>query len=389
MSRFRLTPNFRLLTAALCLASAVSLPAQITAADQGEAVSSTLLRTEDGVPTRLARESPVLILYMENDYFGGTDQHYTNGFKAAWLSPDLTGWGKSGWRQSFLERLPFVNEEKTQKNLGLAVAQHIYTPQDISRSNPDPTDRPYAGWTYFEFSFLAKNDAQADTVAVQIGMVGPHSYAEDIQKWAHGLIDGEIPQGWDYQLHDELGVNIAWERKWRTYARTVTASDRFGLRTNPFTGKSLQDRPHWGIDFVPHLGAVVGNVSTYANVGATTRFGFNLPSDFGVNMIRPAGVASSPIDDLDPRVRGACWSVFLFGGADGRAVARNIFLDGNTFKDSRHVEREPLVYDLSYGLGVARGAFQLTFTKIIRSREFEGQIADNNKFGSLTTSWIF
>lgn len=361
----------------------LSVPAEAQS-DRPEASTSTMV-TEDGVPTQQARQTPTALLYWENDYFGGTDRHYTNGFKFAWLSADLTEWGRTGWRQTFLDWLPFVNRDGTQKNLGIAFGQKMFTPADISTPNPDPDDRPYAGWTYAEFSFLAKTEHRADTIAIQLGLVGPHSYAEDLQKWIHRAVDEEIPQGWDYQLRDEAGINIAWERKWRLYARTISPRD--GWR--PLGRKSLQDRTYWGVDIIPHVGAVVGNIYTYANAGATMRAGYNLPSDFGVNLMRPAGVTSSPIDDLDPRVRESGWSAYVFGGVDGRAVAHNIFLDGNTFEQSRSVESDPWVADFTYGFGVVRNSFQLTYTRVVRTREFTTQPFSNSDFGSLTFSWTF
>jgi hypothetical protein len=316
-----------------------------------------------------AKTAPVFTLYFENDFFGGTDRHYTNGAKLSWISGDLTGWGQDGWRKSFLEALPFINRPDTQKNFGLALGQNIYTPQDKERANPDPTDRPYAGWSYLEFSFLSKSERHLDVLAVQLGIVSPHSYAGDVQSTVHAWINNSIPNGWDYQLHDEPGVNVVYEHRWRAFGRAF--------------GNAL------GVDFVPHLGASLGNVQTYANAGATARIGYNLPSDFGVDLIRGAGVVNTPIDDHDPRLahRTAC-SIFVFGGVDGRAVARDVFLDGNTFRDSRSVPKEDFVADLDYGVGMVFGRWQLTYTNVIRTREFKGQDRAN-RFGSITLSRAF
>ena len=322
------------------------------------------------IPNHTARLAGTFTFYMENDYFGGTDRHYTNGLKLSWFSSDLADWGQSGWRQRFIAALPFVNRPGAQKNFGFAFGQNIYTPQDTDPFVPDPTDRPYAGWSYLEFTFLSKTERIADTVSFQLGLVGRHSYAQDAQRVVHEWINDSRPNGWEHQLHDEVGLNIILERKWRLFGRSI--------------GDTL------GIDLVPHAGLSLGNVQTYANTGGTVRLGFNLPSDFGVQLIRGGGGANSPIDDRDPRVAlDRSWSFFIFGAADGRAVARDIFLDGNTFRDSPSVDKRPFVADLSYGLGLIAGRWQLTFTQVYRTREFETQPHKYNEFGSVTLSFAF
>lgn len=334
------------------------------------AVTTTcLLAVDENPPTQISRSAGIFTLYFENDYFGGTDRHYTNGVKFSWMSADLDTWGQKGWRKAFVDCLPFVNRPGGQKNFGFAFGQNIYTPQDTDAFVPDPKDRPYAGWSYLEFSFLSKTESILDTLSFQIGVVGPHSYADDTQRLIHEWLNDSRPNGWDYQLEDEVGVNIVFERKWRMFAR---AGETFG------------------IDFVPHAGFSVGNVQTYANLGGMLRLGLNLPSDFGVELIRPAGGGNSPTDDLDPRVaKNRNWSFYIFGGADGRAVARDIFLDGNTFEDSRSVDKEPLVADLSYGFGLIAGRWQFTFTQVFRTREFKTQPFTHNDFGSVTLSCAF
>jgi lipid A 3-O-deacylase len=320
-----------------------------------------------GESTVRARSAPVFTVYFENDVFSGTDQHYTNGLKLSWLSADLVDWGQSGWRQTFVEALPFVNRRDGQKNIGLAFGQNIYTPREITLIRPDPVDRPYAGWSYLELDFVSKTPAVSDTVAIQFGIIGPHSLSEDSQRLVHKTMGSPLPRGWDYQLRDEMGVNFVYERRWRLYARAL-----------------LQ---HVGIDLVPHAGASIGNVQTYANAGGTLRLGLNLPSDFGVQLARPGSVGGTPADDLDPRVAlDRNFSVFIFGAFDGRAVARDIFLDGNTFRASRSVNKEPFVADLSNGAGLIAGRWQLTYTQVWRTREFKSQRGKYNNFGSVTLS---
>ena len=304
--------------------------------------------------TTRARSAPVFTLYFENDTFAGTDANYTNGVKLSWLSADLNGWGQTGWRKRFVDLLPFINRPEGQKNFGVAIGQSIYTPRDIETTTPDPLDRPYAGWLYFEMAFVSKTPVVSDTIAIQAGLVGPHSAADDAQRVVHRWVDAPRPRGWGYQLKDELGVNLVYERRWRLYYSPVMQ--------------------RVGVDLVPHAGVSIGNVQTYANLGGTVRLGLNLPSDFGVQLARPGSVGGSPADDLDPRVAlDRNFSIYAFGAADGRAVGRDIFLDGNTFRDSRSVSKETFVADFGAGIGIIAGRWQITYTIVWRTREFKSE----------------
>jgi lipid A 3-O-deacylase len=363
--------RFQLLPAAILACSALGpVFAQTPAVAPEPAVPPADPQTEPAVPVERARAAGVFTIYFENDYFTGTDKDYTNGAKLSWLSGDLTDWGQTGWRRGFLEALPFVNRTGTQKNFGFSLGQQIYTPQDQDSNPPDPTDRPYAGWSYAEISFVSKNHVRADILSIQLGIVGPSSGAEKVQTEVHERLDEDVPAGWDHQLEDEFGVNLIYERRYRMAARPV--------------GESL------GFDFIPHGGVSLGNVQTYANLGGTARLGVNLPSDFGVGVARGASVGASPIDDLDPRVApDRDLSLFLFAGADGRAVAQDIFLDGNTWKDSASVDKETFVADIFAGVGLIAGRWQLTATVVHRTKEFETQPDPWTRFGSVSLSVAF
>jgi hypothetical protein len=78
----------------------------------------------------------------------------------------------------------------------------------------------------------------------------------------------------------------------------------------------------------------------------------------------------------------------IFAGAEGRAVARNIFLDGNTFADSHSVDKKPFVADLNAGFAFTLGRARISYTAVYRTREFDGQ-QDASVFGGISVGYNF
>jgi hypothetical protein len=118
-------------------------------------------------------------------------------------------------------------------------------------------------------------------------------------------------------------------------------------------------------------------------------FGCNLPADFGSSLITPGGGTVAPVRMQDPRLAAAShFGVTFFAGVDGRAVARNIFLDGNTFCDSASVDKNYLVADISAGVSVIFKKFKLTYTQVYRTEEFQGQDG-GELFGSINLAYTF
>ncbi len=318
----------------------------------------------------LAREEPELPwtvhVYFENDLFTGTDRNYTNGVKISLISPDLADFVESGklpeWSLAYISRLPFINDPDPdlKRKVEFSVGQNMYTPADISRSDLIVGDRPYAGWTYCATAFHARSREWMDTIELQLGMIGPNSYADETQKAVHDLRDLQRPNGWEHQLKNEPGLAAIYERKWQ-FA--------------PFFSNGA-----FAMDAISHLGCSLGNVATYANTGFETRLGWNLPDDFGVSLIRPAGNTAFSVRQQQ--------GGYLFAAVNSRAVLRDIFLDGNTFADSHSVGKKPLVADLAGGAALYFQQFKLTWTQVLRTKEFDGQ-PDNHSFGSLILSFFF
>jgi len=87
------------------------------------------------------------------------------------------------------------------------------------------------------------------------------------------------------------------------------------------------------LDAIAHYGASLGNVRTYLNTGLTLRIGSLVPNDFGTSPIRPGGDSNAPLES-NVTHRFSEGGLHAFISADARVVARDIFLDGNTFTDS-------------------------------------------------------
>ncbi|MEA2933517.1 MAG: lipid 3-O-deacylase [Variibacter sp.] len=265
-----------------------------------------------------------------------SDRWYSNGARLGWMSPESP--------QGFAWLNDWFGPANTR--WGFSLSQHIYTPTDKTLINPDPRDRPYAGYLYGTFSLERRGWNTLDRVELQVGVVGPAAFAEPLQNSIHDILKDQHGRGWAFQLKNEPTVNVNAERIWRV-----------PLVTGPYA---------FGLDLLPSASVMVGNARTAAAVGTRVRIGQGLDRDFGPARIRPAlGDGAPPVGD------GFGW--YVFAGAGGAAVARDIFVDGNTFVDSRRVTREPLVGDLEAGFALLFGGYRLSYTQVYRTREFVGQ----------------
>ena len=145
----------------------------------------------------------------------------------------------------------------------------------------------------------------------------------------------------------------------------------------------------FGYDFISHDGVALGNVSTYLNVGGEFRVGWLIPNDFGTSALRPGGDNSAPDANWDPRYNvDGNWGLHFFASLDARAVARDIFLDGNSFHDSHSVRKEPLVADLALGASTVFRGVKFSYAQVLRTREFKQQ-DDSHSYGSLSISYSY
>lgn len=313
--------------------------------------SSLAFAQEDERPTG------TFSINLENDLFYDEDRHYTNGVRFAWV-PDQRR-PVPQWARDVAGLMPWYPREGTIR-YGYAFGQSMFTPSDIEVVNPSRDDRPYAGWLYGSIGLGIETGRVVDQFGLTVGMVGPAAQGERVQKEVHRYTSSPKPMGWHTQLKNEVGVVATWQRTWRSIAKAEVLGQQMDVGT--------------------HVGGALGNVFTYANSGFMVRFGPHLPDDYGPSRIQPGLPGSS---DFAPP-RDFRW--YLFAGAEGRAVARNIFLDGNSFRSSRSVDKRRLVGDVQFGVVMDWTDVRLSYTHVIRSKEFHRQ-DKHDVFGALTLSF--
>lgn len=316
----------------------------------------------------LAQEAPdtrgVFSIAVENDSLSsGADRNYTSGIKLAYVSPadGVPQWlrGAGNFTRAFSGSAPDY--------WGIAIGQSIFTPENIQAVPPPADQHPYAGWLYMQIMVGAlqdRSDGRAprymDTYELEFGIVGPSALGEEAQRGIHQWLGAPDPQGWDYQLHDELAFAVSFDRRWRALRAFVDVPG--GLE----------------FDLTPNAGVTLGTLRTEARAGLIARVGWRIDNDFGPPRVRPS---LSGVEHFS----GGPLSWSLFAGVQGRAVARNLFLDGNTFQDSPSVDREPFVADFQTGLSISAGDWRIAYTYVWRTEEFETQ-PTRQDFGALALS---
>lgn len=320
---------------------------------------------EDAAPTRGA--GPTLdptegiVGDVENDDFAyladeQTDRYYTHGTHFNMILCSMPP--RFGVAVGRGLRLLEPERADVETRWGWGFGQNIYTSERIL--DTEPRDRPYAGLAYGSAAVITISPHQLNTLELQAGLVGPSAQSWFSQDERHRMIPTDLAKGWKYQLNDEPGFSLQWERRWitRQYDLKVVTVDR--------------------TDF---MGAEVGTFRTGFSGGMLFRAGWGLDRDFGPQRSWPAPAYASLVQP-----EGLA-ELYVFAGVDLRLVIRDITLDGNTFEESARIDKYYFVPEAQAGVALRIGPIRGQYAHVFRFPEFEGQNQEQ-QFGRFSITFV-
>jgi len=256
-----------------------------------------------------------------------------------------------------------VTDSSKKHSAGISISQIMVTPEEISISQPQYDDIPYAGYLALAFYMFEWDKRSFKEFRMEFGVVGEESGAEFVQKTVHSTIGSEEPKGWDNQLGTQITANALF---------------RYGEI-------SWQDDSIYNLnmDWFNHFGIQAGNFETNAFGGTMFRVGKNYIRNF--NLHYPPLKEEASLLCLDDSHSGFGWS--LNAGINGELLAYSYILDEG--KNEGYATDKNIVNITLYGgVDVYYGAHKLTYFYQSRS-PYTKQANKMAAFGGLIYSYQF
>lgn len=222
------------------------------------------------ITVMLSARAGQLNIQFENDGVFANDGNYTNGFSLAWESmPELIQQHDNATNMPKLSQLQYLMRlalTQTQKAWGMKISQRMWTPNNIRIITLQNDDRPYAGLFEIESHTADYGPKFAQKNWLALGITGVKSKAEYVQTKVHDLIGSIPPLGWQYQVKEEVTLQLGYE------------IDALLFRSKRYRSKYM-DNNQWEISSYSHLS--LGNFNTEASLGLLFRWGTSLNKTFG------------------------------------------------------------------------------------------------------------
>ena len=305
----------------------------------------------------------VVNLSWDNDFLTGKDRGYTNGVRLSYLTDSAEGADSSSGRFARVLRdelvpLPGIGSSASKHAVTVSLRQLMVTPEDITVEDPQFDDIPYAGHLSLSGTLWSWNADTMTGFGAHIGVFGPGSGAESVQKWVHKATGSDKPQGWGNQLGTDVvgGIQAAHGRK------LLQAGQ----------GGNIEQR-------VSVIGsALLSSFRTSAKTGLVWQLGRHLPTNFVPDYAGTSSTIALPGSFKDS---GSSWSVYVGLGVEYVGYS---YIDDNA--GAYRFDEGPLIGQI--GLGATWQWDHLLAAFTLRASTSEDELhKDNFSFGALSVSW--
>ncbi|PFG45865.1 hypothetical protein ATG66_2949 [Vibrio sp. ES.051] len=247
-------------------------------------------------PVAMASTKSTLSFTLDNDGIFGVDQDYTNGIFLSYATGQLKK--ENEWKWLSLNNPEPSNIDKIELVLG----HKMWTPSDIEADYPLANDRPYAGYLHTEINYLSIANDKTVRYNLTVGATGESSLSEKAQQIVHGITGSTDPQGWDYQIDDEIAFSVGY----RAFNKLM---------------RSDSQSTQWEITNVNDIN--VGNFRSNISQGVMFRWGTHLANSIGAANIS----AESPFSASMLAKNTSSW--FLYTGFEGQYSFNDMTIEGD------------------------------------------------------------
>ncbi|MCX2574610.1 lipid A deacylase LpxR family protein [Pedobacter sandarakinus] len=283
----------------------------------------------------------------ENDAYLATlnDRYYTNGL--------------------FIYYRRAINPEHyaepvEKKTFEIAIGQKIFTPYWGQVANKEDQDRPFAGYLYAGGAYnIFYKDESVVKLNAELGVVGPGSLAKNAQEFLHKTVGFYTPEGWEYQIKNQLALNLA-----ANYSKLLVRSN------DQVVDLSGQGYANLG--------------TTLSGLGASVLFRAGRLNQLFNSAYNNAIIGNAKTAKLNQS------EFFFYAKPQLNVVVYDATIQGSLFNNDSPVTFgvKPIVFEQQFGVNYSSNRFTIDFNVIFKTREVKSAAVPQN-YGSLSLFYRF
>jgi hypothetical protein len=165
-------------------------------------------KIDNTISFRDIKSDKYIRIHYDNDFFTSSDFDYTQGCTLELVASRLA---KNPMNAIFI--LP----EKSEIKYGLSIEHICFTPDSLDSYEIQVNERPFAAAVMVKSFSIATDTIHKSRIAtsLSLGIIGPAAFGGDMQRVIHKITGSETPNGWYYQIKNDVIINydISYERQ--------------------------------------------------------------------------------------------------------------------------------------------------------------------------------